>query len=309
MKSLIVITSLLMASAAFADEEAATPDGTNAPSEEKPAKAAPRIIRFQWTPPGARPAPYYLPEEEDQHQIVLYPGVEKGGKYPVAVGFHGTYKQGKPPREYRFLRVAKEVVREMVASGEIRPIVLVLPAFRFMGQNWPDFDVRAFRKEIERQLKNEGIGAEFFLMFGHSGAAGCGGDGMNRAHLMSPRAVGFFDTCLGRGWQEEIPRLRSKKIAALNVHSVETAGFRPKQKIEYQTDFDFGRAYGPLGIEPVECPKEHPAEKLREQKFRCAATPDGIVRSFVVDTGEGPEAHSAAMPAGLRYFLKEFVGK
>jgi hypothetical protein len=73
--------------------------------------------------------------------------------------------------------------------------------------------------------------------------------------------------------------------------------------------FDFGRAYGPLGLKPVECPKHHPGKKLRDQKYRCAATPDGTIKAFVVDTGEGPEAHSAAVPVGIRYLLKEYVGK
>ncbi len=295
----VFIALAFVASQAFAD--------TSPPSKNE--QPEPRVIRFQWRPPNARPLPYSLTEPEDQHQIILFPGVEKGGKYPVAVGFHGTYKGDKPPREYRFLRVVREVVEEMVSTKEIKPLVLILPAFRFKGQNWPDFDVGAFRKEIERRLKKEGIGASFFIMFGHSGAAGCGGDGLNRAHRMSPRAVGFFDTCLGRGWQSEIRELKRKKIATVNVHSVETAGFRPRQRPEYQSDFDFGRAYGPLGIEPVKCPKKHPGDKLRNQKYRCAATSDGVIRSFVVDTGEGAKAHSAAVPVGLRYLLNEFVGK
>ncbi|MCP4602870.1 MAG: hypothetical protein GY847_20530 [Proteobacteria bacterium] len=299
MRYLFFLLSVFIASQTFAD--------TSQPLKSD--QSAPRIIRFKWRPPNARPLPYSLIEPEDQHQIVLFPGVEKGGKYPVAVGFHGTYKSDKPPREYRFLRVVRKVVEEMISAKEIPPLVLVLPAFRFKGQNWPDFDVRAFRKEIERRLEKEGVGADFFLMFGHSGAAGCGGDGLNRAHRMSPRAVGFFDTCLGRGWQREIRELKRQKIATVNVHSVETAGFRPRQRPEYQPDFDFGRAYGPLGIEPIECSKKHPGDKLRNQKYRCAATSDGVIRSFIVDTGEGPKAHSAAVPVGLRYFLKEFARK
>ncbi len=269
----------------------------------------PRVVRFAWRPPGTGAAPYDMAEPEDQHQIVIFPGVEKGGKYPVVVGFHGQPKRGKPPRDYRFGGVVTEVVGKMIADKEIPPVVLVLPVFRFKGQNWPGFDVKAFREEVTKRLVKEGLTPDFFVAFGHSGAAGCGGDGLNRAHRMSPRAVGYFDTCLGRGWQEEVPRLRNKKIKTVNIHSVETAGFRPRQRPEYQSGFDFGRAYGPLGIAPVDCPKKHPAKKLRDQKYRCAATPDSIIQSFVIDTGEGKDAHRAAVPVAIRYFLQEFVGK
>jgi len=89
---------------------------------------------------------------------------------------------------------------------------------------------------------------------------------------------------------------------------VETAGFRPRQRPEYQSNFDFGRAYGPLGIIPIECPKEHPGVKLREQKYKCSSTKDGVVKSFVVDTGEGPKAHTEVLKVGLRYFLNKFIG-
>jgi len=68
-------------------------------------------------------------------------------------------------------------------------------------------------------------------------------------------------------------------------------------------------AYGPLGLKPVECPEHVPGEKLRDQEFRCSATPDGRIKGFVVDTGEGPPAHSAAVPVGIRYLLKEYAPK
>ncbi len=293
MRYLPAIFFLLLVSAALADVEALEP----------------RVLTFSWRPPGGPAAAYDLKAPEDQHQIIFYPGVEKGGEYPVVVGFHGQPKRGRPPGEYRFAGVVRKLVAEMISSGELKPMVLVLPVFRFKGQNWPGFDVKSFRGEVERRLKKEGIAAGDWLAFGHSGAAGCGGDGLNRAHRMSPRAVGFFDTCLGRGWQEEIPRLQQKKITTVNIHSVETAGFRPRQRPEYQSWFDFGRAYGPLKIHPAKCPARHPGKKLRDQKYRCAATDDGIIRSFVVDTGEGVEAHRELLPVAIRYFLTELVGK
>ena len=197
---------------------------------------------------------------------------------------------------------------QLIESGRIRPAVLVVPVFRFVVQNWPRFDVAAFRKKVETVLRAQGIEADFFLAFGYSGAAGCGGDGLNRAHRMRPKAVGFFDTCLGKGWKEEIARLRQQGIPTLNIHSVETAGFRPRQRPEYQDWFDFGRAYGPLGLAPVPCPEDHPGGRLREQAYRCAATSDGVVEGFVVDTGEGLEAHRGALSVGTEYFLEKYLG-
>jgi hypothetical protein len=268
----------------------------------------PRVVTFKWRPPGAPAVSYEMPEPADQHRIVIFPGAVRGDGAPVVVGFHGQPKRGKAPRGYRFAGVVEEVVSGMIARGELRPVVLVLPVFRFHGGNWPGFDVKKLRAEVTRILSGEGIEAGEWFAFGHSGAAGCGGDGLNRAHRMKPKAVGFFDTCLGRGWQEEIPRLRKRGVATVNVHSVETAAFRPRQRPEYQSAFDFGRAYRPLGIDPVKCPASHPGERLRDQEYRCAATPDGVVRSFVVDTGEGVEAHRALLPVALRYFLAEFIG-
>ncbi|MDJ0763764.1 MAG: hypothetical protein QNJ97_12350 [Myxococcota bacterium] len=268
-----------------------------------------RTIAFSWQPPGAPNAPYRTPDPLDQHRIVLYPGTEKNGTYPVIIGFHGQPKRGVLPRDYSFLKVVRALVGEMVHKREIQRPVLVLPVFRFMGQNWPGFDVRAFKTEVAEQLKKEGITPGDWFVFGHSGAAGCGGDGMNSVHRLAPKAVGFFDTCLGRGWQDEIQRLKRRGVQTINIHSVETAGFRPKQRPEYQSWFDFGRAYGPLGIDKTTCPDNLPGLRLRNQPYRCAATGDGTVRSFVIDTGEGVEAHRAALPTALRYFLLEFLGR
>ena len=283
---------------------------TVTPKKSSPTGAAGRSqeVRFEWQPPDGPSAAYDLKSSEDQHRLVLFSGVEPGGTYPVVVGFHGQPKRGKPPREYKFLKNVPEIIGKIVQSGKLRPFVLVLPVFRFLGQNWPGFDMRKFRVEVEKQLKSLGINPGEWYAFGHSGAAGCGGEGLNRAHELSPKAVGFFDTCLGRGWQNEIKRLQKLKIETINIHSVETAGFRPRQRPEYQSTFDFGRAYGPLGLKPVTCPVKHPGKRLRDQRFRCSATGDGTIVAFVVDTGEGQPAHEALLPVAIRYFLIEHIG-
>ncbi len=267
------------------------------------------VIRFPWRPPNGPLISYNLPDPEDQHRIVLFRGVKPNGTYPIVVGFHGTYKN-KPPREYKFLRTVPGHVGKLIRDREIQPVVLVLPAFRFRVLNWPKFDMAKFRAKVESILKQRGIKAGHWILFGHSGAAGCGGDGgLNQAWRIKPKVVGFFDTCLGRGWQKAVRELHRRKVDVVNIHSVETAGFRPRQRPEYQHTFDFGRAYKPLGLKPVKCPNHTPGEKLRKQKYRCAATPDGVVKAFVVDTGEGPPAHSAAVPVGIRYLLRKYVGR
>ncbi len=288
-----------------APELEATPELESASEAVEPEA---EVIRFSWRPPDGPPMCYDLEDPLDQHRIVLFPGVKPGGTYPVVVGFHGTYKN-KPPREYKFLRTVPGHVGTLIRDGEIRPVVLVLPAFRFRVLNWPGFDVVKFRAKVEGILKQRGLKASDWILFGHSGAAGCGGDGgLNQAWRLKPKVVGFFDTCLGRGWQKAVRELHRRKLDVVNIHTVETAGFRPKQRPEYQHTFDFGRAYAPLGMKPVKCPAHTPGTRLRDQEYRCAATPDGVVRAFVVDTGEGKAAHSAAVPVGIRYLLKEYVG-
>lgn len=267
-----------------------------------------RVVSFVWRPPEGDPAAYQMSAIEDQHRIVFLEGVQPGGSYPVVVAFHGQPQRGTPPQKYTFPRVALETAQQAVAGGKVKPFILILPVFRFRGENWPDFDAGAFRREVEKHLKKEGISPTAWYALGHSGAAGCGGLGLNGAEAMSPRAVGFIDTCLGKGWQSALKKLRKRKIEALNVHTVETAGFRPKQRPEYQSWFDFGRAYGPVGMNPIPCPKRTPGKKLRDQKYRCAASPDGLVRGFVVDAGEGVEAHRAIVAIGMRYFLDEYLG-
>jgi hypothetical protein len=246
-----------------------------------------------------------MEEPEDQHRIVLTPGVIPGGRYPIVIGFHGQPKRGTAPRDYWFPGFVADRVTALVAEGEIRPVILVLPVFRYEGGNWPWFDPVRFKKEIAAQLANEGIEASDVYAFGHSGAAGCGGGGLNFAHLMKPAAVGFFDTCLGAGWREALGALRASKIPTVDVRSVETAGFSPRQRPEYQAEFDFGRAYAPEGLEKVACEGPHPGERLRDQPFRCAATADGVVRAFVVDTGKGEQAHKDVVGPAIEFFLKE----
>jgi hypothetical protein len=249
-----------------------------------------------------------MDEPEDQHQIVLPREAAPGSAYPVLVAFHGQPPRGEAPRNYAFGPKVSAAVAGAMQRGEVRPLVLVFPVFRYLGTNWPHFDVDAFRSEIDRRLAGEGFKVSDYYAIGHSGAAGCGGDGMNRVHRMRPAAVGFFDTCLGRGWRDEVQRLREARIPTLMVHSLETAGFSPRQPTEYSPTFDFGRAYGPAGLSPSDCPVELPKARLRDQPFRCCADEHRVTRGLIVDSGEGEEGHNALVPIALEYFLKTYVG-
>lgn len=270
--------------------------------------APPREIRFAWSPSPRAALSYDLEDPADQHRIVLLPGVEKGGTYPVVFAFHGQPSRGKLPRDYWFMDHVTGVATALVRKGGVRPFVLALPVFRFQGGNWPYFNPAKFAVEVRARLEAEGIGVGDAYAFGHSGAAGCGGGGLNQAALLRPKAVGFFDTCLGDGWKAALRELRDARIRAVDIRSVETAGFSPRQRPEYQSGFDFGRAYAPEGLAKVKCPDARPGERLRDQPFRCAATGDGLVRAFVVDTGEGEEAHRALVAPAMEYFLEEVAG-
>ncbi len=286
---------------------AATSASASAPSATP--LPEPRTLRFAWRPPGGSARAYAMRELEDQHRIVLTRGVVAGGQYPVVIAFHGQPRRGQAPREYVFPKTVTERTLELVESGEVEPVVLVVPVFRFQGVNWPDFDLERFSAEVARLLAAEDIAVSRTLVFGHSGAAGCGGDGMNRAHRIRPAAVGFFDTCVGGGLGHEVRTLIRERIPTLIVHSVETAGFRPRQPTEYMTTFDFGKVYAPLGLKPTEqCSPDAFGVPLRDQPYRCAADPEGIARAFVVDTGAGQRAHDAVVPVALRYFLREYAG-
>jgi hypothetical protein len=226
----------------------------------------------------------------------------------VLIAFHGQPKRGEAPHNYAFPTRIIETATRAIERGEVMPLVVVLPVFRYFGTNWPHFDAVAFRTEIDRRLSGEGVKASNYYVVGHSGAAGCGGDGMNRVHRMRPAAVGFFDTCLGRGWHDEVQALREARIPTLMIHSLETAGFSPRQPTEYSPTFDFGRAYGPAGLVPSECPADLPRAPLRDQPFHCSADEQGITRGLIVDSGEGEEGHNALIPIALEYFLKQYMG-
>ncbi|HEY3237535.1 MAG TPA: hypothetical protein VGJ84_22640, partial [Polyangiaceae bacterium] len=202
-----------------------------------------RVIRFAWRPPGGAENEYDMRDPADQHQLLLLRGVApEGGKYPVVIGLHGQPRRGQAPRSYAFAP-AVILVSETAVSKGATPFVLALPVFRYRGTNWPAFDLAAFRIKLGALLEAEHIQATEYYVFGHSGAAGCGGDGMNRAHRISPAAVGFFDTCIGPGWAAEVRALRAAQIPTLVIHSVETAGFNPRPAQEYMANFDFGHAY------------------------------------------------------------------
>jgi hypothetical protein len=284
----------------------AAPEASAAPHENDAGDAL-RVVRFAWRPPDASPDAYAMDEAEDQHRIVLPTGTE-GTALPVLIAFHGQPKRGQAPRSYAFATAVMATARRVVAAGDVRRIVLVLPVFRYVGQNWPHFDVVAFQAVVERHLAAEGVTSNGYYVVGHSGAAGCGGDGMNRVHRMKPSAVGFFDTCLGLGWRDEVQRLREAHVPTLLVHSLETAAFSPRQTAEYLSTFDFGRAYGPAGLAPSACPDRLPSAPLRDQPFRCSADRQGTTQGLIVDSGEGEEGHNALVPIALEYFLKRYVG-
>ena len=312
---LVILVILAACAAPPAEAEAApAPPATGAadagpvvePAALAPVPAAePRVIRFSWKPARGPAAAYAMDAPDDQHRLVLPPGLEHGAEVPVVVGFHGQPARGRDPRDYWFPGAVAELARGWVRDGRLKPFALVLPVFRFVGGNWPGFDPKAFRAEVEKLLEAEGLRAGSWFAFGHSGAAGCGGDGLNSVFRLAPAAVGFFDTCLGPGFVKVLGELERRKTKTLVVHSVETAGYSPRQTPEYQSGFDFGRAYEPAGLSPVPCPEHHPGERLRQQKWKCAASPSKAVSAFVVDTGEGAEAHQAVIEPALLFFLEE----
>lgn len=292
-----------------ASDQAGPPGACAAPRPAPaPSRSLPRTIPFAWRPPGANPRLYAANAPEDQHRLVLTHGVTRGGRYPVVMAFHGQPRRGQAPRDYAFVRTVIEAVQPLVERREVEPLVLVLPVFRFEGQNWPDFDIALFAQEVSRLLAAEEIAVSGYLLFGHSGAAGCGGRGLNEASRLHPVAVGFFDTCVGPGFGQAVRALQRDHVPTLIMHSVETAGFRPRQPMEYQPNFDFGKVYRPLELEPMsECPKELPEAPLRRLAHRCAADREGTTRALVVDTGQGQEGHDAVIPVAVRYFLRQYA--
>jgi hypothetical protein len=266
-------------------------------------RASLRELRFAWRPSKGPETSYAMQSPEDQHRIVLFPGVHTGKAYPVVVGLHGQPQRRKQPRDYEFAPIVIREAAALIARQEVPAFVLVLPVFRFEGRNWPGLDLSELRQQIERILAPEGIAADGWYVFGHSGAAGCGGDGLNRPDRLSPKGVGFIDTCVGADFSRAVGDLSRKKIPTIIVHSVETAGFPERQPTEYSSNFDFGRVYGPLGLAPRDCPAGDLPHRLRNQPYRCATTRDGAARAFVIDTGEGLAAHMEALRVGTRYFL------
>lgn len=289
------------------------PDAAGPPAVARvPASAAQseeRTIHFAWKPANVRASEYTMSEPEDQHRIVLMRGVEKGNAYPVVVALHGQPRRGQAPRSYSFPNVVAEVARELVQSGEVGPLVLVTPVFRFEERNWPDFDVADFMVGVRRVLLDAGLTTKGIYVFGHSGAAGCGGGGLNQVADASASAVGFFDTCVGAGFVHEVGVLTKNRIPTLIVHSVETAGFHPRQPTEYDADFDFGRVYSTIGLHPSACPARLPEAPLRPLTFRCAASDGATTRALILDTGRGEKAHEALVPVAARYFLREYLGR
>jgi hypothetical protein len=283
------------------DEEASPPDASAPPASTD----EPRSFEFTWRPPGGDEAAYAMNEPEDRHRMVVF-GPRAPGPYPVLIAMHGQPKRGERPSAYAFPRKVIDVTFDLVRTGEVRPLVLALPVFRFQGLNWPSFDLVAFRAKVEEVMAGAGLVAGDFYVVGHSGAVGCGGDGMNRAHRIRPAAVGFFDTCLGAGWRDEIRALQRAKVPTWILQSVETAGVQPRQLREYDGRYDFGQVFRTVGLAPVACPTHAPEAPLREQQsYRCAADADGLVRGFIVDTGSGEEAHNALVAVALAYFLRE----
>ncbi len=298
--------------AAQADAAPALPAvASSSASEANPLPPSrPRLrFSFAWTPPGANPAAYEMPEPEDQHKVIVFADDVGDHRLPALIAMHGQPSRDKAPREYRFGPQVEATLEELDQEGKLRPVVLVLPVFRLWEGNWPAFDLLKFRRALESELSTRKIRITSYYAFGHSGAAGCGGDGLNRAHRLKPKAVGFFDTCLGPGWTQELKALNREQIPTIDIHSVETAGFRPRQSAEYQDSFDFGRAYQQVGLTPVECKPDPFPLPLREQPYRCAASSNGFIRAFVADTGKGQQGHDAAVTAGTRVFVEMFLAR
>jgi len=266
-----------------------------------------RVLTFAWRPRGASPDAYFMSDPLDQHRIVLTRGVEPNHTYPVVIAFHGQPRRGEAPRTYRFLQTVSEVTRELVDEGAIAPVVLVTPVFRYQGQNWPKFELAEFLDRIREILLREQVRFQDVYVVGHSGAAGCGGAGLNRVDSIAPKAVGFFDTCVGAGFVRVVKALTRQGVPTMIVHSVETAGFHPRPRQEYDADFDFGRVYSSIGLAPSACPAQLPEVPLRPLEYRCASNDAGTTRALVLDTGRGQKAHDALVPVALRYFLRSYL--
>ncbi len=266
------------------------------------------VLHFAWRPVRG-PAPAYAMEEPaDQHTLAIVGGAGTGGgSYPVVVSLHGQPRRGQAPRDYQGPAKVLREVEDMVARALLPPLILALPVYRHLGQPWPGFDLGELRIKLDEVLASQGLVSRGYFALGHSAAAGCGGDGLNGAVRLRPSAVAFLDTCVGPDLGRAVRALREASIPTFLLHSVETAGFARRQPTEYMASFDFGQVYRPMGIAPISCDDTKPLHPLRDQPFRCAASPDGIVRAFVIDTGAGEAAHEEALLVGLRYFLSRAI--
>lgn len=284
---------------------------SNLPAEVSTVDAATaeRTLTFSWKPAHASAREYEMGDPEDQHKILLTRGVKEGNAYRVVVALHGQPRRGQAPRSYVYPRVAADVVRQLVKSNRIEPLILVTPVFRFEGQNWPKFELAEFMLEVRKVLSDSGLSIKGTYAVGHSGAAGCGGGGLNTVSDASLDGVGFFDTCVGAGFLQQVKALEKNRTPTLIIHSVETAGFQPPQPVEYDAHFDFGRVYSSAGLHRATCPLRLPEAPLRDLDFRCAANDAGTTLALVVDTGQGEKAHEALVPVALRYFLQEYLAK
>jgi len=270
---------------------------------------AERILTFAWKPSGASEREYSMIDPLDQHKILLTTGVERGKSYPLVLALHGQPRRGQAPRDYQFIRVVSDVARDVATRKGAAPFILVTPVFRFDGQNWPHFELAEFMAQVRRILQGAGIGTKGVYVFGHSGAVGCGGQGLNQVAVLSPAAVGFFDTCVGSGFVQAVTELAKNHVPTLIVHSVETAGFYPRQPMEYDPHFDFGKVYATLGLRPSHCPSHLPAAPLRNFAYQCAKNTTGSTIALVIDTGSGEKAHEALVPIAMRYFISQYVGR
>jgi hypothetical protein len=285
---------------------ATTPGGEARPaSVAKP--NAERSIPFAWKPEHAADNEYSMQDPLDQHRVWLPAGWQVGASYPVVVALHGQPRRNQAPRTYKFVSTVADSARELIATKATAPFILVTPIFRFQGQNWPHFDLVAFLKEVRTILRKHQIDVSGLYVFGHSGAAGCGGQGLNQAAALSPAAVGFFDTCVGLGFTQAVKQLTKHSVPTFIAHSVETAGFQPRQPVEYDANFDFGKVYASIPLRPCDCPSRLPTVPLLNLAYRCAKSEAGTTRALVFDTGTGEKAHEALVPVAMRYFLEEYL--
>jgi hypothetical protein len=249
-----------------------------------------------------------MTDPRDQHRIVLFGSAALEHRKAV-IAFHGQPRRGTAPRDYAFPEIMTHLARDLVARGAIEPFALVLPVFRYEGRNWPGWFLDEFLGELAQVVRSQGVDVDRPLLLGHSGALGCGGDGLNHPLRIAPSGVGLFDTCIGANFVATLRTLGEHRVPTFVVQSVETAGLVPRHVPEYDARFDFGSVFHDARLTPQSCPAELPRAPLRQQPYRCATDPTGSVRAFVVDTGAGEAAHEAALVVGADYFLRTTLAR